>query len=75
MIEGTLYMQENDLFLSFVGALSSTTSKAMYRVDYPVFDWPKAPFPYLQYPLEEFIEENRAEEERCLNMVWTVDST
>lgn len=51
------------------GALSTTRSKAMARVDIPVFDWPKAPFPYLQYPLEENQRANKAEEERCLELV------
>ena len=41
----------------------------MARVDIPVFDWPKAPFPYLKYPLENHEGENRAEEERCLEIV------
>lgn len=41
----------------------------MARVDIPVFDWPKAPFPYLKYPLEKHERENKAEEERCLEMV------
>ncbi|CAH3136656.1 unnamed protein product [Porites lobata] len=51
-----------------LGALSTTRSKAIARVDIPVFDWPKAPFPYLQYPLEENQRANRAEEERCLEL-------
>ena len=51
------------------GALSTTRSKAIARVDIPVFDWPKAPFPYLQYPLEENQRANKAEEERCLELV------
>ncbi|XP_073245539.1 4-aminobutyrate aminotransferase, mitochondrial-like [Porites lutea] len=51
-----------------LGALSTTRSKAMARVDIPVFDWPKAPFPYLQYPLEENQRANKAEEERCLEL-------
>jgi 4-aminobutyrate aminotransferase / (S)-3-amino-2-methylpropionate transaminase len=32
----------------------------------PSFKWPSVPFPMLQYPLEENIEVNRREEERCL---------
>lgn len=53
----------------FSGALSTTRSKAMARVDIPVFDWPKAPFPYLKYPLDKHEQENKAEEERCLELV------
>ena len=45
----------------------------MARVDIPVFDWPKAPFPYLKYPLEKHERENKAEEERCLEMVRNVN--
>jgi len=41
----------------------------MARVDIPVFDWPKAPFPYLRYPLQKHEGENKVEEERCLEMV------
>lgn len=35
----------------------------------PTFDWPIAPFPRLQYPLEEFSRENAQEEARCLEEV------
>lgn len=48
------------------GSLSTTRSKAIHKLDIPAFDWPKAPFPELKYPLEEFAAENAAEEERCL---------
>lgn len=57
----------------FAGALSTTRSKAIARVDIPVFDWPKAPFPYIKYPLEKHERENKAEEERCLEMVRNVE--
>lgn len=51
-----------------LGALSTTRSKAMARVDIPVFDWPKAPFPVLKYPLTKYGRENKAEEDKCLEM-------
>lgn len=51
-----------------MGALSTTRSKAMARVDIPVFDWPVAPFPYLKYPLDKHERENKAEEQRCLEL-------
>lgn len=51
-----------------LGSLSTTRSKALIRVDIPVFDWPKTPFPYLKYPLEKHEVENKAEEERCLEI-------
>ena len=41
----------------------------MARVDIPIFDWPKAPFPVLKYPLASYERENKAEEEKCLEMV------
>jgi len=52
-----------------LGALSATHSKPIHKVDIPAFKWPIAPFPSLKYPLKEFEKENRAEEERCLNVV------
>lgn len=48
------------------GSLSCTRSKPIHKLDIPAFHWPKAPFPSLKYPLEENVEANRAEEERCL---------
>ena len=50
------------------GCLSMTTSKANMKVDMPAFDWPKAPFPELKYPLEEHVKENMLEEEKCLEI-------
>ncbi|CAK9440538.1 uncharacterized protein LODBEIA_P46060 [Lodderomyces beijingensis] len=49
------------------GALATTRSKAIHKLDIPAFPWPKAPFPQLKYPLEEFAAENRQEEQRCLD--------
>lgn len=51
------------------GSLSTTRSKPIHKLDIPGFDWPKAPFPALQYPLEENAEANAAEEKRCLDEV------
>ncbi|EER27242.1 4-aminobutyrate aminotransferase, putative [Coccidioides posadasii C735 delta SOWgp] len=48
------------------GSLSTTRSKAIHKLDIPAFDWPKAPFPSLKYPLEDFAAENAQEEQRCL---------
>lgn len=48
------------------GSLSTTRSKPIHKLDIPAFNWPKAPFPQLKYPLEENVEANRAEEDRCL---------
>ncbi|XP_059190171.1 4-aminobutyrate aminotransferase, mitochondrial-like [Centropristis striata] len=49
-----------------LGCLATTHTKAMHKLDVPSFDWPIAPFPKLQYPLEEFTRENAKEEARCL---------
>lgn len=51
------------------GSLSATRSKPIHKLDIPAFDWPKAPFPMLKYPLAEHAKENAAEEERCLKAV------
>uniref|UniRef100_A0A3B4YA80 4-aminobutyrate aminotransferase n=1 Tax=Seriola lalandi dorsalis TaxID=1841481 RepID=A0A3B4YA80_SERLL len=52
-----------------LGCLATTHSKAIHKLDVPSFDWPIAPFPRLQYPLEEFTRENAQEEARCLEEV------
>jgi 4-aminobutyrate aminotransferase/(S)-3-amino-2-methylpropionate transaminase len=51
------------------GSLSTTRSKAIHKLDIPAFDWPQATFPTLKYPLEEHVQENAAEEKRCLEEV------
>lgn len=51
------------------GSLSTTRSKAVHKLDIPAFDWPRAPFPALKYPLEQHAQENAAEEKRCLDEV------
>ncbi|KAG8145458.1 hypothetical protein E2320_011989 [Naja naja] len=52
-----------------MGCLATTHSKAIHKLDIPSFDWPIAPFPRLQYPLEDFARENEQEEARCLEEV------
>ncbi|OQR94129.1 4-aminobutyrate aminotransferase, mitochondrial precursor [Achlya hypogyna] len=52
-----------------LGCLSATHSKAIHKVDIPALDWPVAPFPKLQYPLEVHATANAAEEARCLDYV------
>jgi 4-aminobutyrate aminotransferase/(S)-3-amino-2-methylpropionate transaminase len=46
--------------------LSTTRSKPIHKMDIPSFNWPVAPFPELKYPLEEHIQENEAEEKKCI---------
>jgi len=52
-----------------LGALSTTHSKYIHKIDVPSFDWPIASFPQYKYPLEENIAENKKEDERCLGEV------
>lgn len=49
-----------------MGTLSTTHSKYIHKIDIPSFDWPVAPFPKYQYPLEEHVRENAQEDARCL---------
>ncbi|KAK0074912.1 hypothetical protein PV325_007643 [Microctonus aethiopoides] len=49
-----------------LGCLSTTHSKWIHKIDVPAFDWPIASFPVYKYPLEENIQENEKEDERCL---------
>lgn len=49
-----------------LGALSTTHSKDIHKVDIPAFDWPIASFPQYKYPLEENVRENIAEDDRCI---------
>ncbi|XP_065832442.1 4-aminobutyrate aminotransferase, mitochondrial-like [Oscarella lobularis] len=51
---------------SGAGSLSASHHKAICKVDFPAFDWPRASFPRLRYPLNEFVAENEREEARCL---------
>lgn len=51
------------------GSLSTTRSKPIHKIDIPAFDWPQATFPSLKYPLEEHVQENAQEEQRCLDEV------
>ena len=48
------------------GSLSTTRSKPIHKLDIPAFDWPQCSFPMLKYPLAQHVEENAAEEKRCL---------
>jgi len=50
-------------------ALSVTHSKAIHKLDVPLYDWPCADFPRYKYPLEENVRENEAEDQRCLAQV------
>eukprot|EP00041_Stephanoeca_diplocostata_P025965 m.692243 g.692243 ORF g.692243 m.692243 type:complete len:522 (+) comp22861_c2_seq1:609-2174(+) len=49
------------------GALSCTRSQEIHKLDVAQLDWPVAPFPQMQYPLEEHAIANAAEVQRCLD--------
>lgn len=49
-----------------LGALSTTHSKSIHKLDIPAFDWPIASFPQYKYPLKDNVRENAKEDERCL---------
>ncbi|XP_078611984.1 4-aminobutyrate aminotransferase, mitochondrial-like [Branchiostoma floridae x Branchiostoma japonicum] len=53
-----------------IGCLSSSHSAPLHKVDMPVMDWPIAPFPVTKHPLDVNAQENRLEEERCLDKVF-----
>ena len=49
-----------------LGSLSSSTSKAIMKVDMPAFDWPHAESPRYKYPLAENEEYNRAQDDASI---------
>ncbi|KAK3768086.1 hypothetical protein RRG08_024516, partial [Elysia crispata] len=49
-----------------MGALALSHTKWVHKLDFPSPCWPFATFPSLKYPLEEFADENNAEDARCL---------
>ncbi|CAB3224528.1 unnamed protein product [Arctia plantaginis] len=50
-----------------MGALTTTRSKALHKLDIPAFPWGLGPtFPRYQYPLNEFTRENKKEDEKSL---------
>lgn len=48
------------------GALTTTHSKYVHKIDVPSFDWPFASFPAYKYPLEENVAYNQAQDKKCL---------
>lgn len=63
--------------MSFTGAfhgrmfasLTTTSSKAIHKVDVPGFDWPKAQAPQYKYPLEDHDEYNQKQDENSIKHV------
>src|SRR5690554_3838544 len=51
------------------GSLSTTRTKALYKVDIPAFSsLDSSPFPSLKYPVDQHQAENDKEEARCLEL-------
>ena len=49
-----------------LGTLSSTRTNPLHKVGFPAFDWPAAEPPRYQYPLEDNVEYNTAQDEASL---------
>lgn len=54
---------------------SVTCSKPVHKLDLPAFKWPKAQFPSYKYPLDKYQEENKKEDDRCLQIVKDIYSS
>uniref|UniRef100_A0A1A9X4W3 (S)-3-amino-2-methylpropionate transaminase n=1 Tax=Glossina brevipalpis TaxID=37001 RepID=A0A1A9X4W3_9MUSC len=52
-----------------MGALITTHSKYIHKIDFPSLVWPVAPFPKYKYPLEENASCNEEEDKKCLTRV------
>jgi 4-aminobutyrate aminotransferase/(S)-3-amino-2-methylpropionate transaminase len=57
-----------------IGTLSCSDDRVNLQ-GVPTFDWPRAPFPKMNYPLVENEFENRAEEDRCLEEIRQIVKT
>ncbi|TPX52698.1 4-aminobutyrate---2-oxoglutarate transaminase [Synchytrium endobioticum] len=49
-----------------LGTLSATRSKSIHKLDIPALNWPKATFPTIKYPYEEYDAENKKSEQQSL---------
>ena len=52
-----------------VGALSTTHSNPMHKLDIPSMDWPISNFPRYKYPLEDNVAYNDKQDKDCLEEV------
>lgn len=44
-----------------LGTLSASSNSAQAKLDFPSFNWPRAPFPKLRYPIEQYPENKEVE--------------
>ncbi|KAJ3642730.1 hypothetical protein Zmor_025488 [Zophobas morio] len=51
------------------GALATTHTKFIHKIDFPSLDWPVAHFPLYKYPLGEHERENAVEDKKSLAQV------
>ena len=65
---------ENGYHGNSIGTLSCSDKSANVQ-DIPTFDWPRAPFPNIRYPMAEYEHENKQEEDRCLDEVRRIISS
>ena len=59
---------ENGYHGNSIGTLSCSDTSANVQ-NIPTFDWPRAPFPKIQFSMAEYEHENKKEEDRCLDEV------
>jgi len=52
-----------------LGALSTTHSKPIHKLDFPSFDWPIANFPRYKYPLESNVAYNNEQDKSCIQNI------
>ena len=55
-----------------LGCLSATHTDPLYKYGLPAFNWPTAPFPIVNYPLEKNEKENKDNETKCLEKIENV---
>ena len=48
------------------GCLSVTHSKPIHLIDIPLMGWPVCNYPRYLYPLEENLEHNKQQDDKCL---------
>ena len=62
---------ENGYHGNSFGTLSCSDPRVNLQ-EVPTFDWPRAPFPKIKYPMADYEHENKAEEDRCLDEIRSI---